>query len=61
LEGATLQIEKVLNKESYYFTAFCHIWGWATWKRVWDQYDFSLETIKNDEVENILRELFYRQ
>lgn len=22
----------------YYFTAFPHIWGWATWRRVWNQY-----------------------
>lgn len=24
---------------SYYFSAYNHIWGWATWKRVWNHYD----------------------
>ena len=25
--------------ESYYFSRFCHIWGWATWRRAWRYYD----------------------
>lgn len=24
---------------SYDFCSFSHIWGWATWRRVWDNYD----------------------
>ena len=24
---------------SYYFSKYVLIWGWATWKRVWDRYD----------------------
>lgn len=28
--------------ESYYFSKFPHIWGWATWRRAWDYYDVSL-------------------
>jgi hypothetical protein len=28
---------------SYYFSNFSHIWGWATWKRVWENYDFSMQ------------------
>ena len=23
---------------SYYFSDYLHIWGWATWRRVWEQY-----------------------
>lgn len=26
---------------SYYFTKMGHIWGWGTWKRVWDKYDLN--------------------
>lgn len=26
------------RKESYYFTRFTQIWGWATWKRAWSKY-----------------------
>lgn len=25
--------------DSYYFSRYPHVWGWATWKRVWDKYD----------------------
>lgn len=29
-------------KDSYYFSKFPHIWGWATWKRAWAKYDFTM-------------------
>ncbi len=32
---------------SYYFTKYVHIWGWATWKRTWDLYDFKIQKWKN--------------
>ena len=30
------------NEESYYFSRFCHIWGWATWRRAWRLCDHSM-------------------
>lgn len=30
---------KPINKDSYYFSKYSHIWGWATWKRSWDLFD----------------------
>ena len=29
---------------SYAFTSFAPIWGWATWRRAWDLYDYELES-----------------
>ena len=29
-------------KESYHFTCFAHIWGWATWRRAWRKYDVKM-------------------
>jgi hypothetical protein len=29
--------------ESYYFSKYPHIWGWATWRRVWERYDVDLQ------------------
>lgn len=26
---------KPINSDSYYFSKYSHIWGWATWKRTW--------------------------
>ncbi|MGB0452418.1 MAG: glycosyltransferase family 2 protein [Bacteriovoracaceae bacterium] len=31
------------QKESFYFSHYPHIWGWATWKRVWNLYDVSMK------------------
>ena len=27
----------------YYFSAYNHIWGWATWKRAWENYNFEID------------------
>lgn len=31
------------TSESYYFTKYMHIWGWATWRRGWELFDFQLK------------------
>ena len=31
-----------LHGDSYYFDRFSSIWGWATWKRVWDKHDVNI-------------------
>lgn len=27
------------SDNSYYFSRYCHIWGWASWRRAWKRYD----------------------
>lgn len=27
----------------YFYSRFANIWGWATWKRVWDEYDVNMK------------------
>ncbi|MDQ3918838.1 MAG: glycosyltransferase family 2 protein [Acidobacteriota bacterium] len=29
---------------SYYFSRYCHIWGWASWSRAWRHYDVAMRT-----------------
>ena len=36
---------KEYGNASYYFSKHNHIWGWATWKYVWDNYDLQLAGI----------------
>lgn len=31
-------------KESYVFSDFPSIWGWATWRRAWEKYEASMES-----------------
>ncbi|MGI6589567.1 MAG: nucleotide-diphospho-sugar transferase [Candidatus Iainarchaeum sp.] len=30
-------------KESYFFSKYSHIWGWATWRRAWKKHDFKMK------------------
>jgi len=42
--GNNFQADKSITKHSYYFSRYPHIWGWATWKRAWECYDFYMKT-----------------
>lgn len=49
---------KFFNKYDYVFTHYAHTWGWATWKRVWNQFDIYMkdfpEWIENGGSMNVL-------
>lgn len=32
------------TNDSYYFSKYMHGWGWASWKRAWKHYDYSMKT-----------------
>lgn len=34
------------NDYSYYFSRSGHIWGWATWRRAWEKFDFNISLYK---------------
>ncbi|MDI6774076.1 MAG: hypothetical protein QME60_01595 [Verrucomicrobiota bacterium] len=40
--GCNFQDGKLLGKHSYYFSRYCHVWGWATWRRAWRAYDVAM-------------------
>ncbi len=42
ITGCNLQQGKKWGEASYYFSNRTHVWGWASWKRVWDDYDKNL-------------------
>ena len=42
ISGTNFQTSKTGYASSYYLSHFPHIWGWATWRRVWRLYDVSL-------------------
>lgn len=43
ISGNNFQFGNNRTHHSYYFSHFPHIWGWATWRRVWRNYDVSME------------------
>jgi hypothetical protein len=44
ISGNNFQFNRRRSQGSYYFSEFSHVWGWATWKRVWDKYDFNMKS-----------------
>lgn len=45
---------------SYYFSIYNHIWGWATWRRAWKQYDREMKALdgflKADKINRFTRQ-----
>lgn len=43
ISGDNFQFGKKRTNYSYYFSRYPHIWGWATWKRSWKNYDIDMK------------------
>jgi hypothetical protein len=44
ISGSCLPSPRVeANQYSYFFSNWDYIWGWATWKRAWKHYDYSMK------------------
>jgi len=43
INGSNYLFGKFNVKDSYYFSRYPHIWGWATWRRTWEKYDFNIK------------------
>lgn len=39
ISGDNFQRGNKRTSDSYYFSRYNHIWGWATWRRAWKDYD----------------------
>ncbi len=44
ISGSTFFPFPARESESYTFSRYPHIWGWATWRRAWKHYDSELGT-----------------
>jgi hypothetical protein len=44
-------------QDSYYFSRFAHIWGWASWRRAWQHYDVALADWPTQRESGLLRRL----
>lgn len=43
ISGCNLVSSRYTPKESYLFSRINHIWGWASWRRVWQHYDVAMD------------------
>jgi hypothetical protein len=44
ISGDNFSPEDNRVKDSYYFSKYAHIWGWATWQRAWQHYDVNMSS-----------------
>ena len=43
ISGSNFLFNKFDLKNSYYFSKFQFVWGWASWRRVWKHYDVNMK------------------
>jgi hypothetical protein len=58
ITGCNLQQGRKWGHDTYYFSNRSHVWGWASWKRVWNDYDKSLNRYDNEEIKEQLHNIF---
>ncbi|MDP3927572.1 MAG: hypothetical protein Q8R57_00975 [Bacteroidota bacterium] len=58
ISGDNFQFGKWRGDGSYYFSRFNHIWGFATWKRAWKQYDLSMSQYPMFREKERIKEIF---
>jgi len=51
--GSNFQRGITRGEASYYFSMHSFIWGWATWRRAWQHYNFNLDHIQSDKELNL--------
>lgn len=56
ITGDAFLPEIVHSTHPFWFSKYAQIWGWATWRRAWVEYDFSLDSMSYDQWVNLIRE-----
>ncbi|MDT3403946.1 nucleotide-diphospho-sugar transferase [Mucilaginibacter terrae] len=59
--GTNLHNNQLLGNGSYYFSTMTIIWGWASWRRVWNKYDTNLSCYELPEAERQLEKVLDNQ
>lgn len=57
ISGTNYQMGIQRGNASYYFSHYTHIWGWASWRRAWKKYDYTLDRYKETSREGLNTQL----
>jgi hypothetical protein len=55
--AANFQDGKKRGEASYYFSKFCHVWGWATWRRAWKHYDVQIKSFSEFKEKQLIKNI----
>jgi hypothetical protein len=58
--GFNVQFGRNRGAASYYFSRYFHCWGWASWRRAWEGFDFHMKDYAHFLEEGALENLFER-
>ena len=42
ISGNNFQFGQQRGEASYFYSHYTHMWGWATWRRAWQHYDYDI-------------------
>lgn len=57
IAGDNFHFSKRLNTDSYFFSKYPYIWGFATWRRAWQQYDVDMKAFPNFKKAGLINEI----
>ena len=57
ISAQNVQLGQKRTQYSYYFSRYCHCWGWATWRRAWQHYDFEMKLWQEVKSTNLLQDI----
>ena len=57
VSGTNVLQEWKSNLQSYHFSHYTTIWGWASWRRAWQHYDFKMKSWASAEAQQRVRDV----
>ncbi|MEM9808496.1 MAG: glycosyltransferase family 2 protein [Cyanobacteria bacterium P01_D01_bin.56] len=57
ISGQNSQMGRSRTSYSYYFSRYSHCWGWATWRRAWQHFDFDMALLNEAYANNLLEDI----
>ena len=59
ITGTSYLFNEVLSDNDYFMSKYMSIWGWASWRRVWNKYDIEMKEWPQVKKYNLLNGIFY--
>lgn len=58
ITGTNMQFGKNFGDGSYYFSRHMVVWGWATWKRAWQKFEYDMEGFTEFKKNGLIKKIF---